>query len=228
MSMTDIKTAWDAYMHARNVVGGRWPEGEAAVAQEPHAAYRYARNVVRGPWPEGEAAIARDSLAAYCYARNVVRGPWPEGEAAIATDPYMARLYAEEVIGGPWPHGEAAVAQEPHESAGSDGICDAEPDNDIDDTDYAILCELMPLTDDESRETLKGVSLRAHRPDEGWNDYPSKETVDAWREDTLTRLQRLRDLGLVTMVTAWYISSQGETTTNSRERLYEATDGGDY
>ena len=62
---------------------------------DPEWAYLYARDVIGGRWPEGEAAIAKDPEWAYRYARYVVRGRWPEGEEAIATDPYWTKEYLE-------------------------------------------------------------------------------------------------------------------------------------
>ena len=60
---------------------------------DPYFAYRYARYVIGGRWPEAEAAIATKPEWAYHYARYVIEGRWPEGEPAIATDPYWAERY---------------------------------------------------------------------------------------------------------------------------------------
>jgi hypothetical protein len=58
-----------AYLYARYVIKGRWPEGEPAIATHPQAAYQYARDIIRGRWPEGEAAIDKDPIAAGCYSQ---------------------------------------------------------------------------------------------------------------------------------------------------------------
>ena len=84
-----------AYLYARDVIGGRWPEGEAAIATDRKWAYMYAAHVICGRFPEGEEAIAKDTHRAYAYARDVIRGRWPEGEEAIAkaTDPFWTKEY---------------------------------------------------------------------------------------------------------------------------------------
>jgi hypothetical protein len=58
-------------------------------------AYYYARDVIGGRWPEGEPAIATSPYSAYYYARDVIGGRWPEGEPAIATSPDYANQYLE-------------------------------------------------------------------------------------------------------------------------------------
>ena len=87
-----------AYIYAYIVINGRFPEGEAVIAQNAEYAYRYAREVIKGRFIEGEAAIARGAswsiaVYAYRYALNVINGRWPLGEAAIAKDPEMALHY---------------------------------------------------------------------------------------------------------------------------------------
>jgi len=68
-----------AYEYALDVIKGRFPEGEAAIAQDANRAYSYARNILKGRFPEGEAIIAQDATLAYEYARNILKAPWPEG-----------------------------------------------------------------------------------------------------------------------------------------------------
>jgi hypothetical protein len=46
-------------MYATNVIKGRFPKGEAAIAKDPELAYNYARQVIKGRFPKGEAAIAK-------------------------------------------------------------------------------------------------------------------------------------------------------------------------
>jgi hypothetical protein len=102
-----------AYWYAKDIIGGRWPEGEAAIATDPERAYLYAKDIIRGRWPEGEAAIAKHPYSAYVYAKDVIGGRWPEGEAAIAKNAEWAYKYATDVIGGRWPEAEAAIATDP-------------------------------------------------------------------------------------------------------------------
>ena len=102
-----------AYHYARDVIKGRWPEGEPAIATHPGYVYLYAKDVIRGRWPEAEAAIATNPKLAYHYAKDVIGGRWPEAEATIAKIPVWAGMYAIDVIGGRWPEVEAAIATEP-------------------------------------------------------------------------------------------------------------------
>ena len=62
---------------------------------DPEWAYLYAIYVLGGRFPEGEAAIATGPNLAYSYAKYVIGGRWPEGEEAIATDPYWTKEYLE-------------------------------------------------------------------------------------------------------------------------------------
>jgi hypothetical protein len=77
-----------AYWYAKDIIKGRWPEGEAAISKHPYWAYYYARDVIKGRWPEGESTIAKDSQEAYWYAKDIINGRWPEGEEAIANSDY--------------------------------------------------------------------------------------------------------------------------------------------
>jgi hypothetical protein len=102
-----------AYRYARNIIKGRWPEREAAIAKDPSPAYAYARDIIKGRFPEGEAAIAKDPELAYLYARDIIKGRFPEGEAAISKNISFAYEYARYVIRGRFPEGEAAIAKRP-------------------------------------------------------------------------------------------------------------------
>ena len=59
-----------AYRYTRDVIGGRWPPGEAAIAKDPNWAYLYALYVIGGRWPPGEEAIAKDPESAATYQRQ--------------------------------------------------------------------------------------------------------------------------------------------------------------
>jgi hypothetical protein len=82
-----------AYYYSRDVIKGRWPEGEEAIKKDPQWAYYYSRNVIKGRWKEGEEAIKKDPLWAYHYSLNVIKGRWPEGEEAIKQDKYVLNCY---------------------------------------------------------------------------------------------------------------------------------------
>ena len=106
-----------SYGYAKEVLKGRWPEAEAAIAKDPLClglAYHYALDVIKGRWPEAEEAIAKDPRWAYRYAQYVVKGRWPEAEPAIATSPAYALNYAKYVIKGRFPEAEPAIATTPH------------------------------------------------------------------------------------------------------------------
>ena len=84
------------------------------VIQDPWAALYYATQLIKGRFPEGEAAIATDPIASYKYATEVIKGRFPEGEAVIATSPGYAGYavdYAIDVIKGRWPEAEEAIAR---------------------------------------------------------------------------------------------------------------------
>ena len=102
-----MKDPESAYRYARDVIRGRWPEGEKVIASDPKSAYRYAMYVIGGRWPEAEKVIASasDPYYAYLYAMYVIRGRWPEAEKVIASasDPESAYEYARDVIGDPDP-----------------------------------------------------------------------------------------------------------------------------
>lgn len=107
-----IKKAQKAFKHARDVIGGEFPEGEAAIKRSPKYVYYYAYDVIKGRWPAGEKSIARDPRWAHRYALDVIEGRFPEAEELIAQSAHHATFYARNVIGGRWPepHREKAEA----------------------------------------------------------------------------------------------------------------------
>jgi hypothetical protein len=98
-----------AYEYSLNIVKGRWPEGEKAIKKNPGWAYYYSRNVIKGRWPEGEEVIKKDPIWAYEYSLNIVKGRWKEVEEVIKKDPGWAYYYSRNVIKGRWPEGEEAI-----------------------------------------------------------------------------------------------------------------------
>ena len=79
-------TPEEAFNYARDVIKGRWPEGEPIIMQEPKSAYwlyQYARGVIKGRWPEAEPIIMQDPEWAYWYALHVIHDRWPEAEPTI-------------------------------------------------------------------------------------------------------------------------------------------------
>jgi len=63
-----------------------YPPIEPYIKNNPKYAYYYARDIIKGRWPEGEDAIKQDVYYAYHYAEGVIKGRWPEGEDAIKQD----------------------------------------------------------------------------------------------------------------------------------------------
>jgi hypothetical protein len=66
----------------------------------PEEAYLYARDVLEGRFAEGESAIAQDAWYSYLYARYVLKGRFAEGEPAIARDAKYSKLYSRDILGG--------------------------------------------------------------------------------------------------------------------------------
>ena len=118
----ELTDPYDAYIYAKNVLKGRWPEGEPVIATDPGLAYEYADHVIKGRFPEGEPAIAKWPAWAYQYAKYILKDRWPEAEAVIVKSNFAsaglshvryAYEYAKDVIGGRWPEAEAVIATDP-------------------------------------------------------------------------------------------------------------------
>jgi hypothetical protein len=89
MNVNDIQTAKNAYLYARDVIKGRWVEGEPIIATDPGWAYMYARYIIKARFPEGEKAIANHPEYVYWYARDVIKGRFLEGELIIMFSEYF-------------------------------------------------------------------------------------------------------------------------------------------
>ncbi|NHR07398.1 hypothetical protein HA052_19595 [Chromobacterium haemolyticum] len=52
-----------AFMYARNIIQGRWPEAEKTLLKENYASliWEYITDVINGPWPELEPYILREN-----------------------------------------------------------------------------------------------------------------------------------------------------------------------
>ena len=102
--------------YARDVIGGRWPEGEPVIATDSRSSFNYARDVIGGRWLEGEPAVKKDGSSSFNYARDVIGGRWPEGERAIMKNGHYSYLYAMDVVKGRWPEGEPAIMKNGYSS----------------------------------------------------------------------------------------------------------------
>ena len=85
---------WDKYKNKPEELKKR----EKYIAKSAFHAYLYARDVLKGPFPAGEEAIAKDAMFAYYYAREVLKGPFPAGEETIAKKTWYASQYAGAVL----------------------------------------------------------------------------------------------------------------------------------
>ena len=97
-----IESALYSYLYAKDILRGRFYEGEAVIATHPTFAARYAADVIKGRWPEAEATIALDAEQAFNYAQDVVKGRFELGEPAISTNPNIAYRYALDFVKGRW------------------------------------------------------------------------------------------------------------------------------
>ena len=106
-----------SFEYALIYANGRFPEGEAAIAQKANYAYAYAREFIQGRWVEAEPVIASDPYFAALYAINVIKGRWVEAEPIIATDAESACNYAINALGARWPMAEYVISKSPKAAA---------------------------------------------------------------------------------------------------------------
>jgi hypothetical protein len=102
------KDAHYAYLYAKDVVGGRWEQGEESIKTDAYCSYNYANDVI-GRWKEGEEIIKTDAGWAYHYARDVIKGRWIEAEDIIKKHIDQAIIYARDVIKGRWIEAEDII-----------------------------------------------------------------------------------------------------------------------
>ena len=75
---------FEYYHHKNPITAKLFKREEAKLLKDPNNAYVYARDVIQGRWPEAEPYIMKDSHMASLYAKNVIQGRWPEAEQHIA------------------------------------------------------------------------------------------------------------------------------------------------
>ena len=98
--MKDIESA---YLYARDVIKGRWIQGEKFIKEHPAWACSYAEEIIKGRFVEAEDVIKTDPVSAFLYARYVIKDRWIEGENEMKNDPCSAYLYARDIIHGKLP-----------------------------------------------------------------------------------------------------------------------------
>ena len=72
-----------SYLHAYNILKGRFLLGEKAISEDGYRSYIYAVDIIKGRFLLGEKAISEDGVYSYFYAKNVIKGRFEIGEAAI-------------------------------------------------------------------------------------------------------------------------------------------------
>ena len=78
--------------------GGRYPEGEKLIAEDPHYSVEYSKIV--GRFEEGERSIAKDAKLSTYYAVGVLKSRFVLGEPAIAESAYYSCAYSIYVLKG--------------------------------------------------------------------------------------------------------------------------------
>lgn len=91
------KDPLDAYLYARDIIKGRFPEGEATIMKDPISAFAYARDIIKGRWEKAEPVIMKHPRAAYNYALSVIKGRWEDAEDVIMKDP-IAYDYVKRIL----------------------------------------------------------------------------------------------------------------------------------
>jgi len=112
-----------SYFYARNILDGRFPEGEPAIMTDFHYLFHYAYNVIQGRWPEAEPIVLKDFRNAFEYAQHIIKGRWPELENILLNNidsinhehdvaEHMIIAYANTIIRGPWPEAEHIILKD--------------------------------------------------------------------------------------------------------------------
>jgi hypothetical protein len=94
-------TPQEAYYKCKNK-NCRVPKLESIISTNFYYSYLYARDLIKGRFIEGEKLIATDLYYSYCYAVQIIKGRWEECEKTIATHPEHSYWYAHNVIKGPF------------------------------------------------------------------------------------------------------------------------------
>lgn len=90
------------YWYAKNVIKGRWEEGENIILLSPFFTLIYCKHIIHGRWEEGENIICTKPNLSYYYALKIIKGRFIKGEPVILTSLYWTCFYAIDVIKGRW------------------------------------------------------------------------------------------------------------------------------
>lgn len=99
-----------AFMYARDILKGPFPEGEQYILKSPRYAAYYAIMILKTPWPEAEDIISTDSYFTCLYIKHVLKKePFPKGEKIISTNPNKSIWYVEYVLKDRFPLAEETI-----------------------------------------------------------------------------------------------------------------------
>lgn len=101
-----------SFEYALTYANGRFPEGEAAIAQKANYAYYYACEFIKGRWVEAEPIIATDAESACNYAINGLGARWPMAEYVISKSPKAAADYAIQILNERWVEAEPVIGRD--------------------------------------------------------------------------------------------------------------------
>ena len=80
-------TPKEVYFKCKNE-NRRIPELESIISIDPECSYLYARDIIKGRFIEGEKIIATHIYYSYCYAKSVLKGPFHLGHPIIFNSDY--------------------------------------------------------------------------------------------------------------------------------------------
>lgn len=114
-----------AYQYAKDVLQGRFPEGEPAIMKDAGTALEYAKYILDGRWVDAEPYIAKVPFFAVEYANDVIHGRFEAAEPNIMKNAYAACDYAKDILSndpewckipghenGRWPEVESMIKQQ--------------------------------------------------------------------------------------------------------------------
>ena len=108
------KDPYYACFYATDILHGRFPLGEKAIATNAPQSFTYARDALHGPFKLGEDMISKSPLYAFMYAEEVLKHKWLKGEPAIAKSAVCAYEYATRILKKAFPAGEASFEDSPY------------------------------------------------------------------------------------------------------------------
>ncbi len=92
----------NAYFYAKNVLKGRFEQGEEVISKDDYYSYYYAKDALKplgiDRFEKGEEAISKSTEYSYLYALNVLKGRFVKGEEAISKSAYFSYNYALYVL----------------------------------------------------------------------------------------------------------------------------------